>query len=209
MRLQPILWASTVLLQSACAIFSDEAFHIDYHHALLGIPLSQATSFHKPQSSSNASLLYTLSEKGWIGAINPKDGNILWRQALGGDVEHGDVGSLVLGDGQIVTGRGEQAACWDALDGKLRWEFNAGVASVMKGVQFAPGSTPAAQDALVLVAKDTGLSVMRLAGDDGSNKWTHADSAASAASDVSIAASDKSVFVIEKSQGLLGGNKIT
>ena len=143
MKLQPLFWASTVLLRSACAVFTDEAFHVDYHHALLGVPLSQATFFHKPQSSSNASLIYTLSDKGILGAINPKDGTVLWRQVLNsGAANAGAQGLLAAGerDGQITSGYQNTVYCWDALDGKLKWEYKAEDTYTVAGVQLAPES---------------------------------------------------------------------
>src|ERR1700719_4597891 len=81
------MWLQAVLLLASCAplalaIFADEVNHVDFHYALLGIPSAQRTFFHRPSSSSNASLLYTLSEKSFLGAVNPKDGSIVWRQNL-------------------------------------------------------------------------------------------------------------------------------
>lgn len=215
MRLQSCLWASAILLQSASAIFTDEAFHVDYHHALLGIPLSNATFFHKPQSSSNASLLYTLSEKGILGALNPKDGSVLWRQALStDDAVRSKAGYLAVGDqdGQITTGLRNQVQCWDALDGKLKWEYTTGASSSIKGLQLVPASSSSSESlqdviALVALAGDTGLSVIRLSGDNGDQKWAYTESAAASSSSVSLATSEKSAFVVEKSHGLLAGNK--
>ena len=213
MRLQPIFWASTIILQSASAIFTDEAFHVDYHHSLLGVPLSNATFFHKPQSASNASLLYALSDKGVLGALNPKDGAVLWRQVLSShDVDGLLSGYLAVGerDGQITSGYNHTVSCWDALDGKLKWQYNVGETPSVKGVQLAPASATnndAPQDVLVQAAGHSGLAIVRLAGDTGVKKWTYTDAAATTGSSVSLAASDKSVFVIEKSHGLIAGNK--
>lgn len=215
MRLQPILWASAVFAQCVYSIFTDEAFQIDYHHALLGIPLSNATFFHKPQSTSNASLLYTLSEKGILGAINPKDGTVLWRQDLNlNNATSPEAGSVAVGDqdGQITTGHGNKVQCWDALDGKLKWEYSAGVTILVKALQLVPRSgsaTESAQDVIVSVAVpgETGLSVIRLSGDNGDQKWSYKDSTAASGSHLSLATSQKSAYVVEKSHGILAGNK--
>jgi ER membrane protein complex subunit 1 len=216
MRLQPFLWVSTILLQSTGAIFADEAFHVDYHHALLGIPLSEATFFHKPQTSSNASLLYSLSDKGVLGAINPKDGTVLWRQALNTDGTKGlGTASLATGerDGQITTGYGNTVNCWDALDGKLKWQYDIEGGSVIRGIQLAPAVSAEAdrsQDVIVLAAAEngeSGLTVSRVSGDGSGEKWRYSDSSAASGSSVSIATSETSVFTVEKSHGLLAGNK--
>ncbi len=213
MRLQPILWASTSVLQSAFAVFTDEAFHLDYHHALLGIPLPHATFFHKPQSSSNASLLYALSDKGVLGAINPKDGSILWRQDLSSaDTSNVGQASVAVGerDGQIISRYQNAVCCWDALDGKLKWDYSTDKSTTVEGMHLVPTETPdadAAQDVIVLASGESRLFVIRLAGDNGVKKWTYAASAATAASSLSVAVSDEAVFVIEKSHGLLAGNK--
>ena len=213
MRLQPLFWASTVLLQSACAVFTDEAFHVDYHHALLGVPLSQATFFHKPQSSSNASLIYTLSDKGILGAINPKDGTVLWRQVLNsGAANAAAQGLLAAGerDGQITSGYQNTVYCWDALDGKLKWEYKAEDTYTVAGVQLAPESASdpdSPQDVLVAVTGQSGQSVIRLAGDSGLKKWAYVDSSATSGSSVSLATSKQSVYLVEKAHGILAGNK--
>ncbi|KAJ6132030.1 ER membrane protein complex subunit 1 [Penicillium samsonianum] len=70
MRLQIALFF-TACLSPATAIYSDEVNHIDFHHALLGAPSPDSTFFLKPSTSSNASLLYTLSDKLLVGAVNP------------------------------------------------------------------------------------------------------------------------------------------
>lgn len=213
MRLQPVLWAWTILLQSAFAIFTDEAFHLDYHHALLGVPLSDATFFHKPQSLSNASLLYALSDKALLGAINPKDGSILWRQSLSSTADSQVRRAfLAVGerDGQITTGYQNAVYCWDALDGKLRWEHHTDKSTQVEGVQLVPTATSDAetpQDAIVLASGESGLTVVRLSGHDGAKKWTYTSSAVASGSSLSLASSDRSVFVVEKSHGILAGNK--
>ena len=213
MRLQPVLWASTILLQSAFAVFTDEAFHLDYHHALLGVPLSDAILFHKPQSSSNASLLYSLSDKAVLGAINPKDGSILWRQPLS-PTDGSDNGRAFLAvgerDGQITSGYHNAVYCWDALDGKLKWGHHTDKSTTVEGTQLVTKTTSdsdAPQDAIVLASGESGLTVVRLAGDNGVKKWTYTSAAVAAGSSLSLATSEKSVFVVEKSHGVLGGNK--
>ncbi|RJE18588.1 hypothetical protein PHISCL_09081, partial [Aspergillus sclerotialis] len=120
-----LLLASCVL--PTTAIYSDEVNHIDYHHALLGIPTPDSTFFLKPSSASNASLLYTLSEDLLLGAINPRDGAVVWRQNLSrlagaSASETTGIARAVDGTNAVVSAAGNYVSAWGASDGKLIWE---------------------------------------------------------------------------------------
>src|ERR1700753_1416982 len=109
------------LLQTALAVFQDEAGEVDYHHALLGLPQLDTTFFHQPQPSSKASLVYTLSELHILGAINPKDGALVWRQSLQPG-PNSNASFLFPTEAQsIVSGIDGQIASWSAVDGKQAW----------------------------------------------------------------------------------------
>ncbi|KPI42619.1 ER membrane protein complex subunit 1 [Cyphellophora attinorum] len=207
MRLQPAVWLLTVLLHTTSAIFSDDAFVVDYHHALVGTPQSHATLFHKPQSSSNASLIYTISDKHVLAAINPKDGTVLWRQVLESESKH-EHSYLAVGerDGQIVSGYGTTVSSWDALDGKLRWQYDVEAGSVVKGLQLVPSADSIntdAQDVVAVAGGESGPSVVRLAGDGSGRRWIHQDSSSKGDSEVTVAATTGSIFYIVKSKGIL------
>jgi ER membrane protein complex subunit 1 len=120
MRLLSALFAT--LLPTVLAVFQDEAWQVDYHHALLGLPQRHTTFFHRPQSSSKASLLYTLSELGLLGAINPKDGTLVWRQKLQPGPQSNS-SFLFAGDGHtsVVGGVDGQIASWSAIDVFRGW----------------------------------------------------------------------------------------
>ncbi|KAG7291856.1 hypothetical protein NEMBOFW57_001877 [Staphylotrichum longicolle] len=62
------------LTPTAHAVFRDEVGHIDYHHLLLGLPQRETTFLHRPRRADRASLLYTLSDVGVVGAVNPAAG---------------------------------------------------------------------------------------------------------------------------------------
>ncbi|OQU97318.1 PQQ-like domain-containing protein [Cladophialophora immunda] len=131
----------STLFWPACAIFADDAFHIDFHHALLGSPQPHTTFFHKPHSNTNASLLYTVSDKAVLGAVNPKDGSALWRQPLAGQpVDNASSAYLIAGerDGQLVSGYDRTVACWDALDGRLIWDYTLPQGTEIGGLQAIP-----------------------------------------------------------------------
>ncbi|KLU82956.1 hypothetical protein MAPG_02023 [Magnaporthiopsis poae ATCC 64411] len=72
----------TILLSAlpALAVFRDEVGDVDFHHALVGLPQQHTTFFHRPRRDDKASLLYTLSDLGILGAVNPSTGAVLWRQ---------------------------------------------------------------------------------------------------------------------------------
>ncbi|RMZ79010.1 hypothetical protein DV737_g3647, partial [Chaetothyriales sp. CBS 132003] len=215
MRAAAVLGAVFALAQFSHAIFSDDAFHLDSHQALLGIPQPHTTFFHKPQSSSNASLLYTLSDKAFLGAINPKNGSLLWRQALAEtEVTAAANAFLVAGDkdGQVISGFGHDISSWDAMDGRLRWQYLLPEESKVLGLRTVPAKTAdsAVQDVVFLSGSASGdgaISITRLAGTDGARIWERADSGVAAGSVLFLAVSQRAVFVVAKSHGLLAGSK--
>ncbi|KIX95058.1 uncharacterized protein Z520_09368 [Fonsecaea multimorphosa CBS 102226] len=207
----------STLFWPACAIFADDAFHIDFHHALLGSPQPHTTFFHKPHSNTNASLLYTVSDKAVLGAVNPKDGSALWRQPLAGQpIDNASSSYLIAGerDGQLVSGYDRTVACWDALDGRLIWDFTLPQGTVIGGLQAIPlqGSVTdgVTQDFVVLAIptdSQTHISVSRIAGDGSGQRWQYVDSSTAHGSFASIATSSKHIYYVTTSHGLLTSNK--
>lgn len=119
----PLLSVFSFLVSS---LYVDEAYHVDYQHSLLGSPVDGNTFFHQPSATSKASLIYTLSEKNVLGALNPKDGSIVWRQHLG------DIDTLPQAPGilravnntdLIYTAIGNRVSSWDATNGRLVSEW--------------------------------------------------------------------------------------
>lgn len=186
MRLLALALPVFSCVNSVVAVFLDEASHIDYHQALLGIPQSQNTFFHRPQISSTASLLYTISDKAVLGAVNPKDGSLLWRHSLAGKpVSNGTTARLVAveGDDKIISAFGQYITAWDALDGKLVWTESISSTSHVLGLGAVPSTggetTSDPLDVVVLAgdesAKASPAVISRLAGDSGSSKWSYSD----------------------------------
>lgn len=182
-----MMWfRAAAVLASLCvpltgAIFPDEVDHVDFHHALLGTPTPHSTFFHRPSASSNASLLYTLSEKLFIGAVNPRDGSIVWRQDLakwtstGSDTE----GFLRAADGEftVVSAAGNAVLALGAVDGKLVWDTRFEDGEVVKDVEVLHsegGKVGGARDVLALSQGKTG-TVRRLDGATGRVKWEYRD----------------------------------
>lgn len=164
-------------LAPVLAIFEDDAYHIDFHYALLGLPKQDATFFQKPYGGSKASLLYSVSENQTIGAINPKDGALVWRQHLTSE-PHGK-GHLRAADEQdtVVSAVGNRVTAWSSSDGRLVWETNVDGAVVedLEILEQEDGITKdEAKDVIVLVSGNS-HGVKRLDGKTGRTKWTFED----------------------------------
>ncbi|GKZ36068.1 hypothetical protein AbraIFM66950_006943 [Aspergillus brasiliensis] len=183
MWLQATLVLLASCVPSSLAIYRDEVNHVDYHHALLGFPTSQSTFFLKPSASSNASLLYTLSEKSLLGAVNPKDGSLVWRQNLSrSDLPGGESNAHGLlraseGTNALVSALGDYISSWTALDGKLIWEnwFEGEVVADLELLELEDvNAAPLTKDTVALWSGKAGI-VRRLDGDSGRTKWEHLD----------------------------------
>lgn len=167
--------ALAACLAPAAAVFEDDAYHIDFHYALLGSPKPEATFFQKPYAASKASLLYTVSENGTIGAINPKDGALVWRAARGASGS----GHLRAGEDQdtVISAVGNRIAAWSASDGRIVWEtsIEGAVAEDLEILEQEDGiSSNDAKDAIVLVGHGSS-GVKRMDGKTGRVKWTFED----------------------------------
>jgi outer membrane protein assembly factor BamB len=164
-------------LAPVAAIFEDDAYHIDFHYALLGLPKHEATFFQKPYAGSKASLLYSISQNQTIGAINPKDGALVWRQHFPTE-PHGQ-GHLRSGHEQdtVISAIGGRIAAWSAADGRLVWETSmpGAVVEDLEILEQEDGMTiNEAKDAVVLLSAGT-HGVKRLDGKTGQTKWTFED----------------------------------
>ena len=178
MRLWVLLFPLSVALLCAPAvqaIFADEAYQTDYHLPLLGLPQAHTTFFHRPSVASKASLLYTLSDRLLLGAVNPKDGAVIWRQQLGDRVSNATTSGILKapeGGNTLVSLVDGKIQTWDATDGRLAWEWqNSGK---VKGIEtFA--AVKEDHGVLVLSEEGSNTVVRRLAADDGSVIWEHID----------------------------------
>ncbi|KAF9891221.1 hypothetical protein FE257_004785 [Aspergillus nanangensis] len=211
MRLQATLLVLASCVPSAFAIYPDEVNHVDFHHALLGVPSSHSTFFLKPSPSSNASLLYTLSEQSLLGAINPRDGTLIWRQNVSRSSLPGDHGILRASDGAnaVVSAVGDYVSSWSALDGKLIWEnwFEGEAVTDLELLELedATAAASSAKDTIALFGGKAGV-VRRFDGDSGEVKWEYKDDSNDLPFQVSSSATE--VFYISLQSALLKGNKI-
>ena len=154
------------------AIYEDEAYKTDYHHALLGVPLPHTTFFHRPSVASKASLLYTLSEKLILGAVNPRDGSIVWRQRLAtGNSTSRSFLRAEEGGGAIASAVNGEVQAWNAADGRLDWGWVG--AGPVKGLELL--SRKGYTDVLVLNEEGSNGVVRKLASGSGEIVWEHKD----------------------------------
>lgn len=202
------------LLPPTLAVFSDEAYTTDYHHALLGVPLPSTTFFHRPSANDKASLLYTLSDLGVLGAVNPGTGSIVWRQFLGANTNRtiGGQGADgvdiegylrgVEGENRIVSAVGGYVNGWDARTGREAWynEFS----GTARDVEVL-GTEGLEKDVLVLFEEGKGGVVRRLDGMTGDVKWEYEGEKGDVP--VQVSTDVKSVYLVSL-HGARGGYNI-
>jgi len=182
MRLQAALFVAACV-SPAAAIYIDEVNHVDFHHALLGAPSPDSTFFLKPSTSSNASLLYTVSDKSILGAVNPRDGSLVWRQDLSRSASVPTGGASILRgldeNNAVVGAAGDYISSWSALDGKLVWEdkITDGSITDLELLELEDASaTSSTRDTIALVGNGNGAGIVRrLDGDSGKIKWEYKD----------------------------------
>ncbi|EPQ61850.1 Bgt-652 [Blumeria graminis f. sp. tritici] len=123
MRLIPgFISIATILLPTVTAIFADNAYDTDYHHELIGLPQPETTFFYRPRKNDKASLLYTVTDLGILGAINPGTGKLLWRQILG----ERNATKILRGSESasiIFSAVGSEVSGWDSVSGMLKWSI--------------------------------------------------------------------------------------
>ncbi|SMQ48497.1 unnamed protein product [Zymoseptoria tritici ST99CH_3D7] len=205
----PLIAAVAVTIGPALAVFQDEAWNTDYQFALLGLPKEDTTFFHQPDPSSRASLVYTLSDEGVIGAVNPRDGSLVWRQRLPSNSTVAETGFLRAGEGQdvVVGGIGGQVSAWSAADGRLAWSNTLpGRLEDLEILELTDGTTTAGVKDAIVLTSGAHPAIQRLDGATGSVKWSHNLDSGDAPYQVS--ASSTEVFAILLHKTMLGYIKI-
>lgn len=182
MRSTTTLLAGLLAILPAAAVYQDEVGHIDYHYALLGVPQRETTFFHRPRKDDRASLLYTLSDEGVLGAVNPGTGAVVWRQLLRSNNSleeegQGQQGFARAGEGEnwVVTGYGNTVSAWDAVGGRNKfWARYAGKIKDLEVMELT--EVEGRKDVLVLSEEDGGGTVLRrLNGANGKVIWEFRD----------------------------------
>jgi hypothetical protein len=173
-----LLCLTLSILPSTLAVYADEAYHVDYHHELLGIPQPHTTFFHRPRKDEKATLLYTLSDLGVLGAVNPGTGKIVWRQFLAGNNGSIEEGFLrpVEGDNTVVSAVESRVDAWDAMSGRERWgNVFGGRVKDLEVMETAAGGEEQ-KDVLVLFEESKKGVLRRLRGTNGDVGWEYKDS---------------------------------
>ena len=182
------------ILPTALAIFADEAGLIDYHHELLGLPQSHSTFFHRPRHDDKATLIYTLSDLGVLGAVNPGNGKIVWRQFLGQNATDNGYLRPVDGENTVVSGIGNRIDSWDAMSGKTIWgnSFSGSVKDVLLEEDIKETGTP--RNVLAVFEEDGKGLLRKLGGRSGNVIWEYKDGS----SDLPfrLSANEREVFLV-------------
>ena len=159
----------------ASAVFRDEVGDIDFHHSLIGVPQPDRTFFHKPRRDEKASLLYSLSDVGIIGAVNPGTGAVVWRQPLErvNATLGNHTGFLRAGDGEnwLAAARGSSVHVWNAVTGRNVWwdDFEGRV----KDLEILEVTTGREKDLLALFEETDAAVARKLSGATGRVIWEH------------------------------------
>lgn len=145
-----------------------------------------------------------------LGAVNPRDGSVVWRQTLPDGSSSAD-GCLRAGENQdtIVSAVDGQVAAWDAADGKLVWSTTFKDVSVkdLEVLELADASAAASgvKDVVVLFGGSTSV-VRRLDGQTGTVKWEFEDNSGDAPFQISSSAT--AVYSVSLHSTMLGGLKL-
>ncbi|KAI1642828.1 DUF1620-domain-containing protein [Daldinia loculata] len=152
------------------AVFKDEVGHIDFHHKLLGVPQRETTFFHHPRPQEKASLLYTLSDLGVLGAVNPGNGAIVWRQLLNKNVTDGG-GHLRAGEDEtwLASALGSSVHAWDAISGRNVWTLD--FDGAVKDLEIMEMTEKDHKDVLALYQEDGATVARRIHGIEGRVVW--------------------------------------
>ena len=152
------------------AIYKDEVGHVDFHHSLVGIPQRETTFFHRPRTDDKASLLYTLSDLGVVGAVNPTSGELVWRQQASENITNGG-GFLRAPEGEnwVAAASGRRVQAWNALNGRAVWQME--FEGEVKDLEILELTENSRKDVLVLFDEDGTTVLRRLHGGLGNVIW--------------------------------------
>lgn len=151
------------------AVFQDEVNHIDYHHELLGVPQRETTFFHRPRPDEKASLLYTLSDLGVLGAVNPSTGAVVWRQLLNSTTEARGNLRAAADANWVASALDSSVQSWDALTGRNAWSLDfEGTAKDLEVLELAANDR---KDVLVLHQEEGATVARRIHGSEGRVIW--------------------------------------
>lgn len=169
-HLLPSVLLGLALSTPALAVFRDEVGDIDFHHALFGVPQPETTFYHRPRKEDKASLLYTLGDVGVFGAVNPSNGQVVWRHQIAQNVTNGGGHLRAPDEGNwVAAAYGNEVQAWDALTGRNVWhrEFTGDV----KDLEIMEVTANERKDVLALFDEHGATVLRRINALTGSVVW--------------------------------------
>ncbi|KAG9252541.1 uncharacterized protein F5Z01DRAFT_676019 [Emericellopsis atlantica] len=156
------------------AVFQDEVGEVDFHHALFGLPQQETTFFHRPRKEDKASLLFTSGDAGVFGAVNPGNGQVVWRHQVP-DADAPGAGHLRAAEGEdwVAAAHGSSVQAWNALTGRNVWHME--FAGQVKDLEIMEITETARKDVLVLFDEEGVTVLRRLHGTLGTVVWEFRD----------------------------------
>ena len=112
-----------------------------------------------------------------LGAVNPKDGAVIWRQRLADPAQNYSTPGLLRageGDDTLVSAVDGKVQAWDATDGRLVWEWDGGDGT--KVVDVKPSAEGGKYVLVLSEGEGSTFVVRKLAADDGKVVWESGDS---------------------------------
>ncbi|KAL8962986.1 MAG: hypothetical protein Q9193_000688 [Seirophora villosa] len=201
MRLIDLIPVLCLLPHPLTATFADDAYHVDFHHVLLGAPQPRATFLHRPSAATKASLLYTLSNRSVLGAVNPRDGLVVWRQQLGNG---NGLLKPVFGDNIIVSAINRTVQAWDAVEGRLVWDWTSH--EEIKTLEVSQSDGGGRGVYILTQGARSGASVRKLSAHSGALVWEFHDESGNMPQGLSISA--QGLYFVASHSAILQGSKI-
>ncbi|KAL8786695.1 MAG: hypothetical protein Q9213_002630 [Squamulea squamosa] len=189
------------LLSPIDAIYADEAYQVDFHHVLLGTPRAKTTFLDRPSPASKASLLYTLSERSVLGAINPKDGSVIWRQQLG---NASGLLKAPCGGNTLISAVNGTVQAWDAAEGRLVWDWTG--SEHIKALEVVRSGDAGQGVYIVTQTSGNKANIRKLSEQSGTLLWEHEDGSGDTPYELFI--STEGVHYVSLHSALLQGLKI-
>lgn len=113
-----------------------------------------------------------------LGAINPKDGAVIWRQRLADSVQGNHTTSNLLKAGEggdtLISAVNGKIQAWDATDGRLVWEWDGGDETQV--VDVTPSAEGGKYVLVLSVGQGSTFVARSLAADTGEVFWESGDS---------------------------------
>ncbi|KAL8659078.1 MAG: hypothetical protein Q9202_007293, partial [Teloschistes flavicans] len=136
-----------------------------------------------------------------IGAINPKDGSVIWRQQL----NHGN-GLLKASDGDslLFSAIHGIVQAWDAAEGRLLWDWS--ISEEIMAIEIVKSHGVGRMVYVVTKGPSTKAVVRLLTGDSGAVVWEYEDESGDVPLSLSI--TEAGLFYISIHSGLLQASKI-